>query len=118
MLFRSHIAFAELDAWLETHGDYTQCGPIPALPHTHGKSGITAHTVRLSPEASRQAIEAVISAAGPGLIRAKGMVRLRGEGMCMIQYASGTLNFENVPENTPPSGLILIGSGLLLSGTE
>lgn len=46
------------------------------------------------------------------------MVRLRGEGMCMIQYASGTLNFENVPENTPPSGLILIGSGLLLSGTE
>lgn len=111
-----HIAFAELDAWLESHGGYTQCGPIPPLPHAHGKSGITAHTVRLPPETSRQDIEAVISAAGPGLIRAKGMVRLREKGMCMIQYASGTLNFENVPESTPPSGLILIGSGLLFPG--
>lgn len=115
-----HAAFAELDAWLETCDGYAQ--PEASLPsgpghgQRHGKSNIVAHTVKLPPEVSRKDIEEIISMAGPGLLRAKGMVILRGEGPRMVQYVPGALNFEDAPAGTRSGNLILIGSGLILPG--
>lgn len=69
-------------------------------------------------------VKRLIAEAGPGLSRAKGIVRIEGEGPCVVQYAAGVLSLEEAPDavcrawersaesDEPPGFLVFIGRNL------
>ena len=123
------IAFAELDAFHSARLDrLDRGGPPPSrrplLPRlgeavTHAGEGYVSAALRLSGPVSEADVRALIEKAGPGLVRAKGVVDLlTGEDAvpAVAQYAAGRLAFEPAPEGEERY-LVFIGAGLTLPET-
>jgi G3E family GTPase len=119
-------AFARLDAFYNAWLDRRDMARLPSRqptlrrwgqePPTHAAAGYASRTVHWDRPVTREAIEALLAGCGPGLRRAKGVVSVRGEGACVVQYAAGRLAFEPAParcEDGQRHGyLVLIGTGL------
>lgn len=114
-----NIPFAELDAWIDAHGEHRLPSHKPQLMHmgekgiTHAAEGYMSKTVAFEDPISRKDLEALLSNVGSGLCRAKGIIQIEGEGVCIVQYAAGQLEILPAPEERPID-LVLIGTGLTM----
>lgn len=112
-----NIPFAELDAWIDAHGESRLPSHTPRLrpmgEHavTHADEGYEARALTFEAPVSVRDLENLLREAGPGLCRAKGIIPVEGEGVCIVQYAAGQLEITPAPEETPLD-LVLIGTGL------
>lgn len=128
-----NIPFAELDAWLDSRSGVGPCVRSGVSPDAHGEARLPSRTPRLmrmgeaavthaeegyaakalafQGPVSRSGLAALLRDAGPGLCRAKGLIPLEGEGVCIVQYAAGRLEITPAPDETP-TDLVLIGTGL------
>ena len=111
------ISFAELDAWIDSHGKTRLPSHTPSLmpmgAHvvTHADEGYEAKALEFDGPVSVADLEEILRSAGPGLCRAKGIIPVEGEGVCIVQYAAGQLEITPAPEETPMD-LVLIGTEL------
>lgn len=111
------ISFAELDAWIDSHGKTRLPSHTPSLmpmgAHvvTHADEGYEAKALEFDGPVSVADLEEILRSAGPGLCRAKGIIPVEGEGVCIVQYAAGQLEITPAPEETPMD-LVLIGTKL------
>ena len=111
------ISFAELDAWIDSHGKTRLPSHTPSLmpmgAHvvTHADEGYEAKALEFDGPVSVADLEDILRSAGPGLCRAKGIIPVEGEGVCIVQYAAGQLEITPAPEETPMD-LVLIGTKL------
>lgn len=111
------ISFAELDAWIDSHGKTRLPSHTPSLmpmgAHvvTHADEGYEAKALEFDGPVSVADLEEILRSAGPGLCRAKGIIPVEGEGVCIVQYAAGQLEITPTPEETPMD-LVLIGTEL------
>jgi G3E family GTPase len=113
-------AFAELDALHAAWLDRTRAAlpsRMPALarnPATHAEAGYASLTLAFASAVSRGEVERLVSGAGPGLARAKGVADIAGEGVRIIQYAAARLDFDAPPPGADDGAryLVLIGTGL------
>lgn len=78
---------------------------------THADEGYEARALTFEAPVSVRDLENLLREAGPGLCRAKGIIPVEGEGVCIVQYAAGQLEITPAPEETPLD-LVLIGTGL------
>ena len=112
-----NIPFAELDAWIDAHGGRRLPSHMPQLHRmgeravTHTDEGYEAKTLTFDSPVSPAKLEALLHDAGPGLCRAKGIIPIEGEGVCIVQYAAGQLEITPAPEQNTLD-LVLIGTGL------
>lgn len=112
-----NIPFAELDAWIDTHGENRLPSHTPRLMRmgeravTHADEGYEARALEFEGPVSIKDLETILHDAGPGLCRAKGIIPIEVEGICVVQYAAGQLEITPAPEETPIN-LVLIGTGL------
>lgn len=112
-----NIPFAELDAWIDAHGGRRLPSHMPQLHRmgeravTHTDEGYEAKTLTFDSPVSLTRLEALLHDAGPGLCRAKGIIPIEGEGVCIVQYAAGQLEITPAPEQNTLD-LVLIGTGL------
>lgn len=119
-----NIVFARLDAlyaaWLDAQGRppsrVPQLGPMRAAPVArHMDEGITTCCRLMTGPVSETELRLLLTAAGSGLWRAKGIVDLRGDGgtrPAVVQYAAGRLEFEIAPDDAPERYLVFIGVAL------
>lgn len=111
-----NIPFAQLDAWIDAFRESRLPSHAPQLMRmgeqavTHAEEGYTARTLSLDAPVSRAGLDALLREAGPGLCRAKGILAIAGEGVCIVQYAAGQLEVTPAPDATP-TDLVLIGIG-------
>ena len=111
------IPFAELDAWIDAHGKTRLPSHTPRLmpmgTHavTHADEGYEARALEFDGPVSVTDLEEILRSAGPGLCRAKGIIPVEGEGVCIVQYAAGQLEITPAP-NEKPLDLVLIGTAL------
>ncbi|WP_295637324.1 GTP-binding protein [uncultured Mailhella sp.] len=111
------IPFAELDAWTDAHGKTRLPSHAPRLmpmgTHivTHADEGYEAKALEFDGPVSAADLEEILQSAGPGLCRAKGIIPVEGEGICVVQYAAGRLEITPAPEESP-TDLVLIGTAL------
>jgi G3E family GTPase len=115
-----NASFAALDALYAAWLDRTQ----PALPSrrpalgrmaaTHASAGFVSTTVVFTSAVTRRDVEMLITDAGSGLSRAKGIADIVGEGLRIIQYAALRLDFEEPPPGADDGEryLVLIGTRL------
>jgi len=122
------IGFARLDAFhnalLDHPGATRMPSRYPILRHwsqnspTHATEGYTSRTLTWDRPITRDEIQAVLTACGPGLRRAKGVVCICDEGLRMVQYAAGRLCFDPPPaecDDEEGNGfVVLIGTELNL----
>lgn len=112
-----NIPFGELDAWIDAHGETRLPSHSPRLMRmgehaaTHADEGYEARAVSFDHPLSLPELKEILSKAGPGLCRAKGIIAMEGEGPCVIQYAAGRLDITPAPEEKPID-LVLIGTDL------
>ena len=78
---------------------------------THEDEGYVAKALTFEAPVAVADLEALLRDAGPGLCRAKGIIEIEGEGVCVVQYAAGQLEITPAPEEKPID-LVLIGTGL------
>ncbi len=110
-----NIAFAELDAWIDAHGETRLPSHAPhILPMgqkdvTHAEEGYIARIVTFEQPVSQAGLEQLLRRAGPGLCRAKGIIPIEGKGICIVQYAASRLEITPAPGEMPV-GLALIGT--------
>ena len=118
---KGNVAYAVLDDFMDEwagkklpsrnpvlHG-FGQHAPI------HADEGFMSRLVMLPETLTRQKVADLLAQAGAGLDRAKGLVRVEGEGMLVAQYAAGQLCFEETPPDMEIDNgtyLVLIGRGL------
>ncbi len=115
-----NAAFAELDAWYAARLDQGERTPSrrPFLDRrrTHRHDGYASLTLRLDAPVTPEELQRLLRQAGPGLYRAKGLIRLQGRGPVVAQYATGRLDFEPAPRpsgtDEPHDYLVLIGRDL------
>ncbi len=117
-----NIPFGELDAWIDAHTgsrlpshrpQLMSLSQTAAAHSTHEDEGYTAKALAFEAPVSVADLEALLRDAGPGLCRAKGIIEIEGEGVCVVQYAAGQLEISPAPEEKPLD-LVLIGTGLKL----
>jgi G3E family GTPase len=84
-----------------------------AAHSTHEDEGYVAKALTFEAPVSIADLEALLHDAGPGLCRAKGIIEIEGEGICVVQYAAGQLEISPAPDETPLD-LVLIGTGLTI----
>ncbi len=114
-----NIPFAELDAWIDAHGQTRLPSHTPRLMSmgahivTHADEGYEARALEFEKPVSVTDLENILHEAGPGLCRAKGIISIEGQGVCIVQYAAGRLEITPAPEETPLD-LVLIGTGLAI----
>ncbi len=115
-----NIAFGELDAWIDAHAEarlpshrpqLMSMGQTEAAHSTHESEGYTARTVTFEKAVSCADLEKFLQDAGPGLCRAKGIIEIEGEGVCIVQYAAGQLEITQAPDEKTLD-LVLIGTEL------
>lgn len=78
---------------------------------THADEGYEAKALEFDGPVSVTDLEEILQSAGPGLCRAKGIIPVEGEGVCIVQYAAGQLEITPAP-NEKPLDLVLIGTAL------
>lgn len=114
------VAFAELDAFYNAWLDRKK-GRLPSrqpfLDHfgaksTHEDEGYGTRVVRPEGALALEDIRKIVADAGPGLVRAKGVVELEGHGVVTLQYAAGRLEFEQAPRHADDRFIVLIGKGM------
>ena len=115
-----NIPFGELDAWIDAHTGSRLPSHRPQLMSmeqdtaahsTHSDEGYEARALTFEAPVAAADLEALLRDAGPGLCRAKGIIEIEGEGICIVQYAAGQLEITPAPDEQPLD-LVLIGSGL------
>ncbi len=112
-----NIPFAELDAWVDAHGKTRlpshapRLMPMGAHVVTHADEGYEAKALEFDGPVSVTDLEEILRSAGPGLCRAKGIIPVEGEGVCIVQYAAGHLEITPAPDEEPLD-LVLIGTAL------
>lgn len=112
-----NIPFAQLDAWIDAFRESRLPSHAPQLMRmgqkavTHAEEGYQARAVSFDAPVSRAGLEALLRDAGPGLCRAKGILTIEGEGVCIVQYAAGQLELTPAPDAIP-TDLVLIGAGM------
>ena len=115
-----NIAFGELDAWIDAHTEarlpshrpqLMSMGQTEAAHSTHESEGYIAKTLTFEAPVSFGDLEKLLQDAGPGLCRAKGIIEIEGEGVCIVQYAAGQLEISQAPDEKPID-LVLIGTEL------
>ena len=117
-----NIAFGELDAWIDEHTSSRLPSHRPQLMtlsqtvaahSTHEDEGYVAKALTFEAPVAIADLEALLHDAGPGLCRAKGIIEIEGEGVCVVQYAAGQLEISPAPDEKPLD-LVLIGTGLTI----
>ena len=109
-----NIPFAELDAWADAFREGRLPSHAPQIMRmgeqgvTHVEEGYQARSLHPDGPISRNALAALLRDAGPGLRRAKGILAIEGEGVCIVQYAAGRLELTPAPDETT-TDLVLIG---------
>jgi G3E family GTPase len=115
-----NIPFGELDAWIDAHTEarlpshrpqLMSLGQTAKARSTHEDEGYVAKALTFEAPVAVADLEALLRDAGPGLCRAKGIIEIEGEGVCVVQYAAGQLEITPSPEEKPID-LVLIGTGL------
>ncbi len=115
-----NIPFGELDAWIDSHTEsrlpshrpqLMSLGQTAKARSTHEDEGYVAKALTFEAPVAVADLEALLRDAGPGLCRAKGIIEIEGEGVCVVQYAAGQLEITPAPEEKPID-LVLIGTGL------
>lgn len=115
-----NIPFGELDAWIDAHTasrlpshrpQLMSLGQTAKAHSTHEDEGYLAKALTFEAPVALSDLEALLRDAGPGLCRAKGIIEIEGEGVCVVQYAAGQLEITPAPDETPLD-LVLIGTGL------
>lgn len=111
-----NIPFGELDAWIDAHAKTRLPSHTPRLMRMGERAaaheeGYEAKTIRFLRPLSVWELEDFLRSAGSGLLRAKGIIDMEGEGPCVVQYSSDQLNITPAP-NELPIDLVLIGIGL------
>lgn len=115
-----NIAFGELDAWIDAHTGARLPSHKPRLMSmaetakahsTHEDEGYVARALTFEGPVALADLEALLRDAGPGLCRAKGIIEIEGEGICIVQYAAGQLEITQAPDEQIID-LVLIGTDL------
>lgn len=119
------IPFGELDAFYSAWLDGKKASLPSHTRHlakfadmvTHQQEGYEARVLPLHRPLAEEAVEKLIQQAGPGLVRAKGIVDIVTDGgeavPLAVQYASGRLSWEKAPESDERY-LVFIGTGIVL----
>ena len=115
-----NIPFGELDAWVDAHTGSRLPSHRPQLMSmeqdaaahsTHADEGYEAKALTFEAPVAVSDLESLLRDAGPGLCRAKGIIELEEEGVCIVQYAAGQLEITPAPDEKPLD-LVLIGTSL------
>lgn len=121
---RGNVPYAALDAFFDEHSNSHLPSRRPCLEHmsvqthaTHSTKNYSSFALTQFPPLTRRGISALLTRAGNGLCRVKGIVHLTDgangiarDAAAVVQYAGGQLQFEPAPKNNPDGDyLIFIG---------